>query len=73
MKKLIVCLAVTILVLSAAGAAVAETGTTELVSVSSTGEQGNGESYTSFPSADGRYVAFDSSASNLVPDDTNGV
>ncbi len=24
-------------------------------------------------SADGRYVAFNSAASNLVPDDTNGV
>ena len=46
------------------------TGGTERVSVSSTGEQGDG----AWPSisADGRYVAFYSSASNLVPGDTNG-
>lgn len=46
-------------------------GTTERVSVSSTGEQGNGESRGGMVSADGRFVAFDSLATNLVPDDTN--
>ncbi|MFN7874007.1 MAG: S8 family serine peptidase, partial [Pirellula sp.] len=45
--------------------------TIELISVSSAGERSNGGSYTPFISADGRYVAFSSSASNLVPDDTN--
>jgi hypothetical protein len=48
------------------------TGQTELLSVSSTGEQGDGESFPSAISADGRYVAFHSYATNLVPGDTNG-
>ncbi len=50
-------------------------GTTELVSVSSSGAQGNfPSSMWSAPSisADGRYVAFASAASNLVAGDTNG-
>src|SRR5690349_21246252 len=47
---------------------------TSRVSVSSTGRQGNGEVYPYFNpaiSADGRFVAFASAASNLVPGDTN--
>ncbi len=50
------------------------TGTTELVSVSSQGVQGNGESkpWPGAISADGRFVAFNSVATNLVPGDTNG-
>lgn len=52
-------------------------GTTERVSVSSSGAQSNGGSGTaaylqSQISADGRYVVFSSSATNLVPNDTNG-
>jgi Tol biopolymer transport system component len=47
------------------------TGTTERVSVSSAGEEGNGASWVPSLSADGRYVAFPSAASNLVPGDTN--
>ncbi|MEN4030122.1 MAG: hypothetical protein PQ975_05955, partial [Methanobacterium sp.] len=47
--------------------------TTTLVSVSSTGEQGNGDSSQPSISADGRYVAFTSYATNLVTGDTNGV
>src|SRR6185436_10712417 len=47
------------------------TGTTTRVSVSSSGEEANGTSFPSFVSADGRVVAFASSATNLVPDDTN--
>jgi hypothetical protein len=51
-------------------------GTTQRVSVSSAGAQANGAS-KDFPvpeiSGDGRYVAFASDATNLVPDDTNGV
>jgi Tol biopolymer transport system component len=42
------------------------------VSVSSTGERGNGDSFGGPISRDGRYVAFSSSASNLVSVDTNG-
>jgi Tol biopolymer transport system component len=49
------------------------TGTTYLVSKSSTGEIGNGYSTAPFISADGRYVVFDSYATNLVAGDTNGM
>ncbi|MFC1751323.1 HYR domain-containing protein, partial [Pseudomonadota bacterium] len=48
-----------------------ENGQTERVSVSSNGWQANGESYNSVVTPDGRFVAFDSSASNLVNGDTN--
>lgn len=46
---------------------------TTRVSISSDGTQANGMSVSSSSaiSDDGRYVAFDSYASNLVPDDTN--
>lgn len=48
-----------------------QTGEVTLVSVA--GEtQTNQHSYCSFPSGDGRYVVFCSSADNLVADDTNG-
>ncbi len=47
------------------------TGRTHRVSVSSTGVQANGTSSRPDVSNDGRYVVFDSSASNLVPGDTN--
>ena len=47
-------------------------GVTTLVSVASDGTQGNADSYTPSISADGRYVAFGSSANNLVALDTNG-
>jgi len=46
-------------------------GTTARLSVSNTGEQGNGHSSDPSISADGRFVAFNSDASNLVPGDTN--
>ncbi len=42
------------------------------VSVSSDGSEGNGESLRPTLSASGRYVAYHSSSSNLVPEDTNG-
>lgn len=48
-----------------------DTGTYTRVSVSSSGEQSNMHSYSATISADGRYVAFASAASNLVPNDTN--
>ena len=48
------------------------TGDTERVSVSTTGRQGHGRSFAvDDMSADGRYVMFESSAENLVADDTN--
>jgi Tol biopolymer transport system component len=47
-------------------------GTTERVSVSSTGTAGDDFSVLAAISADGRFVAFWSFASNLVPGDTNG-
>ncbi len=49
-----------------------ELGTTRRVSVSSTGAQGNRLSFDPAISSAGRYVAFSSAASNLVPGDTNG-
>jgi Tol biopolymer transport system component len=48
-----------------------QTGATTRVSVASDGSQGNAESRHPSISADGRYVAFDSLASNLVAGDTN--
>ena len=48
------------------------TGQTTRVSVASDGTQGNGASYDPSISADGRYVAFRSMASNLVAGDSNG-
>ncbi|HXZ56701.1 MAG TPA: hypothetical protein VEG40_03860 [Gaiellaceae bacterium] len=47
------------------------TGKTQRVSVSSAGRQANGESDVAAISTHGRYVAFSSLASNLVPRDTN--
>ena len=49
-----------------------QTGTTERVSVASDGTQANGGGGWPAISADGRFVAFYSGASNLVPGDTNG-
>jgi Tol biopolymer transport system component len=48
-------------------------GTTALVSVSSSGIEGDGRSTSPAMTPDGRYVAFISSANNLVANDTNGV
>jgi Ca2+-binding RTX toxin-like protein len=47
------------------------TNTTTLVSASSSGEIANGGSIRGSISADGRFVAFSSRATNLVPGDTN--
>lgn len=46
-------------------------GTTERVSVSSSGAQGNGGSSEAAISADGRFVSFTSTSNNLVVGDTN--
>jgi hypothetical protein len=43
------------------------------VSVDIAGNEGNGVSIFPSISANGRFVAFTSRASNLVPGDTNGV
>ena len=47
-------------------------GTTVRASVDSSGLQANGDSYEPSVSGDGRYVAFVSTATNLVSGDTNG-
>src|SRR6476661_3251922 len=47
------------------------TNTTTRVSVDSAGNQGNRDAYGASISADGRFVAFESFASNIVPGDTN--
>ncbi len=49
-----------------------QTGSLERVSVSATGQQGNQASQNADVSRDGRYVVFESEATNLVPGDTNG-
>lgn len=46
--------------------------TTELLSLGDQGQQGNGPSFIPALSADARFAAFRSKASNLVPGDTNG-
>ncbi|MBG0788411.1 MAG: PD40 domain-containing protein [Anaerolineaceae bacterium] len=48
-----------------------QTGGTELVSIASDGTQGNGHSWFSAISGDGRFIVFDSDANNLVVGDTN--
>lgn len=48
-------------------------GVTKLASPGMNGGDGNGDSFSPSISADGRYVAFESYATNLVPIDTNGV
>jgi len=48
------------------------TNTTTRVSLDSAGNQGNSRSFITSISADGRFVAFISDASNIVPGDTNG-
>lgn len=45
---------------------------TELISVGTDGAWGNGISSVPVINADGRFVAFQSTSSNLVPNDTNG-
>ena len=49
-----------------------ELGTTTRVSVASDGTEGNGDSRTPAISSDGRFVSFNSVATNLVSGDTNG-
>ena len=51
------------------------TSVTSLISVASDGTHGNSSSTMteSSISADGRYIVFDSTSSNLIADDTNGI
>ena len=49
------------------------TGTTKLISAAPTGEEGNGDCYAPAISGDGKSVAFESNATNLITDDKNGV
>jgi hypothetical protein len=49
------------------------TGSTVLVSASTNGAVSDGTSYSSTMTPDGRYVAFSSTADNLVDSDTNGI
>ncbi|MDO8615593.1 MAG: calcium-binding protein [Dehalococcoidia bacterium] len=48
-----------------------QTSATERISVATDGTQANGESDVGFVSDDGRFIVFESEASNLVPGDTN--
>jgi len=50
-----------------------QTGAITRISTSSAGVEGNGGSQSPAISGDGRYVVFDSAASNLVPGDNNAV
>jgi Tol biopolymer transport system component len=55
------------------GAQPASAGSTTRVSVDSAGRQANGPSSVAAISANGRFVAFESDATNLVAGDTNGL
>jgi Tol biopolymer transport system component/uncharacterized protein YcfL len=50
-----------------------QTGETTRVSINANGTQGNGDSNLARIATNGRYVAFRSLATNLIPNDTNGV
>ncbi|MGQ0467383.1 MAG: hypothetical protein ACT4QG_18965, partial [Sporichthyaceae bacterium] len=56
---------------AAAPAAAAEEHGTERVSLDAGAHEADAPSYTPALSADGRFIAFASDASNLVPGDTN--
>jgi hypothetical protein len=64
---------IAVVVTATSAAATTRTATTSRISVSGGGAEANHESYSATISADGRYVAFHSGASNLVRGDTNGV
>src|SRR5437879_12424249 len=64
---------VTLVLLTALWGRSAGAQTTVRVSVASGGTEGDDASLGSALSADGRFVAFDSDASDLVAGDTNGV
>ena len=72
MKKLIPLASVIVLGFLALSAAAAGGPSTVRVSLSSSGGQGDRDSFAVGISADGRYVLVNSQARNLVPGDTNG-
>ncbi|MDR7277128.1 TolB family protein [Catenuloplanes atrovinosus] len=65
--------ATAVLLVVAPGVAVAAPGVPELISVVDGGGGAAGSSVEPSISADGRFVAFESAAGDLVPGDTNGV
>jgi len=67
-----VALATPSVTLAPTASAAAEPGPTRIVSVSEQGVPGDDVSHPHDLSADGRFVAFGSAASTLVPGDTNG-
>src|SRR3712207_3259123 len=64
-------LAAMVLLCVLAGTSAAAAGNTTLISLDSSGNQATGGSGSPSISDDGRYVAFTSSATNLVANDTN--
>ena len=48
------------------------TNSTQRINLANNGTQANGDSSSSSLSSDGRYIAYESTASNLVTNDTNG-
>jgi|WetSurSiteA1Bulk_404760.scaffolds.fasta_scaffold93512_2 hypothetical protein len=70
--SVIIAILIFFIIMPGAASAQGMQGQTTRVSVDSVGTQVNGESYFPSISADGRYVEFYSSASNLVAGDTNG-
>ncbi len=70
MRRILTVLAVA--ALASPGIAYADTATTNLITVATDGATPAGGSDEPSVSADGRYVAFISSARDLVPGDTNG-
>ena len=72
-RRLIIVLASNLLLAMGMAVPALAGGTTQRVSVRPNGVQANSASFQSAISAGGRFVAFASDASNLVPGDTNGV
>lgn len=60
------------LILAMSGTSYAANNTTQIISISNNGLQGNQGSFDAVMSADGRFIAFSSDANNLVTGDTNG-
>jgi hypothetical protein len=71
-RALVVAAGVATLLLTPVPAHAAGSGTITLIDVASDGTPGNGGAGGSDVSDDGRYVAFASTSSNLVPEDVNG-
>lgn len=72
MKKIVILALILTLSIILCETATAADPTTERVSIATNGSEGDLDSASAAISADGRYVAFTSGSSNLVPDDTNG-